>query len=128
MASAENVGSIAAIMIHVGDVAGALAWYRRAFPEAVPARDDASGFDYLALGGIALEFVPADGKVGSGPFGSVVYWNVPDFDAALAHLTSVGARRYRGPMRIGDDRAMCQLRDPWDNCIGIRGSTRADET
>jgi len=122
------MAAIAAVMIHVGDVAGALAWYRRAFPDAVAMRDESAGFDYLALGGIALEFVPADGKVGSGPCGSVVYWNVADFDATLAHLTAVGARRYRGPMRIGDGLAMCQVRDPWDNCIGLRGSVGAVAT
>lgn len=120
------MGTIAAIMIHVGDVPAALAWYGRAFPDAVPMRDAASGFDYLALRGVALEFVPADSKVGSGPCGSVVYWDVADFAATLAHLTAVGARRYRGPLHVGDGLAMCQVRDPWDNCIGIRGRAAAE--
>jgi len=112
---------IAAIMMHVGDVAAAHAWYRRAFPRAVPARDAETAFDYLEIDGVPVEFVPADAKVASGACGSVVYWQVEHLATALARFESVGATRYRGPMRIGGGQAMCQVRDPWGNCIGLRG-------
>lgn len=59
--------------------------------------------------------------MGSGPFGSVVYWAVDDFNAALAHVEKLGATLYRGPLAIQDGLAMCQVRDPWGNCIGLRG-------
>jgi predicted enzyme related to lactoylglutathione lyase len=65
--------------------------------------------------------VQADSQVPSGAAGSVVYWRVPDFDAALTHLRACGATLYRGPREIEDGQWMCQVRDPWGNCIGLRG-------
>jgi len=112
---------VAAVMVHVGDVAAAHAWYRRAFPQAVPRRDAAMSFDYLEIDGVPVEFVKADEKVASGACGSVVYWRVERLPAALAHFEAAGATRYRRPMRIGGGQAMCQVRDPWGNCIGLRG-------
>ncbi len=112
---------IAAVLVHVGDVEAGLAWYQRAFPEAVRTRLDEFDFEFLQLGCVCLEIVPADAQVGSGPFGSVVYWAVDDFDAALAHMEKLGATLYRGPLAIQDGLAMCQVRDPWGNCIGLRG-------
>jgi predicted enzyme related to lactoylglutathione lyase len=68
-----------------------------------------------------MEFVPADEKVAAGAAGSVVYWQVAHFDAALAHALNQGATLYRGPMPIEAGQAMCQVRDPWGNCVGLRG-------
>lgn len=31
------------------------------------------------------------------------------------------AALYRGPIGIEAGQRMCQVRDPWDNCIGLRG-------
>jgi predicted enzyme related to lactoylglutathione lyase len=112
---------VAAVMIHVADVRGALAWYARAFPSATRHRVEEADFDFLRVDGVPLEFVPADAKVGAGAAGSVVYWRVPDFAAALAHFLAAGAALYRGPMTLPDGQRMCQVRDPWGNCIGMRG-------
>ncbi|MDF2508924.1 MAG: glyoxalase/bleomycin resistance/dioxygenase family protein, partial [Microbacterium sp.] len=60
-------------------------------------------------------------KVASGPVGSVVYWSAEDFRRALSHFESLGAELYRGPMKIDGDLWMCQVRDPWGNCVGLRG-------
>lgn len=115
---------IVAVLIHVADVPAGTAWYSRAFPEATRKRleDD---FEYLQLGGVQIEIVPADTKVASGSAGSVVYWQVPDFDVALEHMLSIGATLYRGPIQIEDGQRMCQVRDPWGNCIGLRGVSKA---
>jgi predicted enzyme related to lactoylglutathione lyase len=115
----KEVGMIAAVMIHVSDVQAALDWYQRAFPMA--ARKTVGGFDFLVVDDIQIEIVPADEKVSSGPAGTVVYWRVKDFDRALAHMQSVGSVLYRGPLEIENDLRMCQVRDPWGNCIGLRG-------
>ena len=112
---------IAAVMIHVADIAGGLNWYARAFPDAVRRPFPNSSFEYLDCGGVMLELVPADAKVQSGAAGTVVYWQVEDFAAALAHMQSLGAEIYRGPMQIEGGQRMCQVRDPWGNCIGLRG-------
>ena len=108
-------------MVHVPDVPAAIAWYQRAFPNAVRKRVEAHDFDYLTIGEINLELVPADEKVASGAAGSVVYWRVPDFDKALQRLKDIGGILYRGPMEIENGLRMCQIRDPWGNCLGIRG-------
>jgi hypothetical protein len=49
-----------------------------------------------------------------------------DFKGSLAHLQAVGAVLYRGLMEIDGHLWMCQVRDPWGNCIGIRGPLAAD--
>jgi predicted enzyme related to lactoylglutathione lyase len=113
--------SIAAVMVHVANVEEAFAWYGRVFEGAVRHHLDTPDFDYLQLGDARIEFVPADAKVPSGPGGTVVYWQVPQFEHALARFQAAGATLYRGPMAIEDGHCMCQMQDPWSNCIGLRG-------
>lgn len=112
---------ISAVLIHVSDVPAAIRWYQAAFPQTVPQHLAEFDFSFLQIGPVSLELVPADEKVGAGPAGSVVYWAVEDFDAALAHFQALGATLYRGPLAIQDGLRMCQVRDPWGNCIGLRG-------
>lgn len=110
---------IAAVMIHVGDVEAGLEWYRKAFPGS--AKRTIAEFDYLAYQGVMIELVQADEKVSSGASGSVVYWQVDTFQQRLGMLLSLGATLHRGPLAIDRGMQMCQVRDPWGNCIGIRG-------
>jgi len=112
---------IAAVMVHVSDVELALRWYQRALPDAVRVSIGSPAFECLSVHGVLLEIVLQDEKVGSGAFGSVVYWRVDDFDVALARLRSLGGKLYRGPLHIEDSECMCQVQDPWGNCIGLRG-------
>ena len=112
-------GCVAAVMVHVPDPAAGLEWYARAFPRAQ--RRAVAGLTLLDLGGVALEIVKADAKVGSGAAGTVVYWSAPDFAAELARLQALGATLYRGPLAIEDGQRMCQVRDPWGNLLGLRG-------
>lgn len=112
---------VTAVLVHVSDLDAGREWYRRAFPKAVITTSQPSGFEYLQIGQIQLEIVWADEKVASGAAGTVVYWHAEDFPQALQHLESLGAELYRGPMKIDGDLWMCQVRDPWGNCIGLRG-------
>jgi len=114
-------GPVAAVMVHVADVAAALDWYARAFPAARRVRIEAPAFECLALGALQIELVPADAKVGSGACGSVVYWSVPAFEPALARWLALGARLHRGPMDIEGGARMAQVLDPWGNPLGLRG-------
>jgi len=116
--------TVSAIMVHVTNVHDALAWYHRAFPGAVRRRLGIPEFEILFVGDVQLEFVPADTKVSSGPCGTVVYWQVPSFEETLEHFQSLGARLYRGPMQIEGGQLMCQVQDPWGNCIGLRGPAK----
>ena len=113
--------SVAAILVHVPDREAGLAWYPRAFPHAERRWLEEFDFAYLQVGTVDLEIVQADEKVASGAAGSVVYWAVEDFDRALKHFEALGALLYRGPMAIQEGLWMCQVRDPWGNCIGFRG-------
>jgi predicted enzyme related to lactoylglutathione lyase len=112
---------VAAILVHVADTQAGLAWYQRAFPDAERRFLAAFDFAYLRIGTIDLEIVQADEKVANGAAGSVVYWAVADLDRARTRFKVLGAHLYRGPMAIQEGLWMCQVRDPWGNCIGLRG-------
>lgn len=112
---------IAAVMVHVPNVQEALRWYERAFPEARREVGPGTDFQFLRVGGLQLELVPADTKVSSGAAGSVVYWRVADLRQAIDRFRSLGAEVFRGPMPLEVGMGMCQVRDPWGNCIGLRG-------
>lgn len=71
------------------------------------------GFEFLVLDGVRIGIVPADEKIPSAAAGSIVYWNVKDFERTLEHLQALGATLYRGPMRIEDGQCMCHVRGPW---------------
>ncbi|WP_231957653.1 VOC family protein [Paraburkholderia tropica] len=112
---------ICAVLIYVPDVAAAIDWYQSAFRGSERRRLSEFDFTCLDFNGISLEIVPSDEKLSSGAAGTVAYWAVEDFDDTLAHLLAVGATLYRGPGRIEDNKQMCMVRDPWGNCIGLRG-------
>lgn len=112
-------------MVHVPSVSDAMAWYERVFPSAVRAFVAESKFEYLQLGQFRIEIVATDSKVSSGACGSVVYWQFPEFETALHRFREAGAVLYRGPMSIESGQRMCQVQDPWGNCIGLRGPSIA---
>ena len=112
---------LVAVMVHVPDPRAGLAWYQAAFPDARRARAKEGEFEFLVLGEVQIEVVASDEKVKSGPCGTVVYWSVPNLDEALSSLHVNGATLYRGSMNIEDGLRMCQVQDPWGNCIGLRG-------
>jgi uncharacterized glyoxalase superfamily protein PhnB len=116
---------ILAVMIHVPEAGAALDWYRQALEgrkrlRLPPPHDDTVVLD---IGGVMVELVPADGKVAAGAAGSVVYLDAVDFDTMLPHLLSLGATLHRAPGDIEHGMRMCQVRDPWGHCIGLRGQT-----
>ena len=84
--------SIFAVVVHAPDVAAGLLRYQQAFPSAKRKSISESFFEYLDVGGVNIEIVSADEKVASGAAGSVVYWQAEDFDLALSHVQSIGAR------------------------------------
>lgn len=111
-----------ALLVHVPDVEKGLKWYRKAFPDAVEIYHQEFDFRVLSVNGFSLEVVQADGKVGAGKSGTVLYWSVENLTRALAHFEALGAKLFRGPMEIEDGLSMCQVEDPFGNLIGLRGS------
>lgn len=112
--------TIISILVHVPDWRVATEWYAAAFPQATRIRHEPDDFGHLDVEGVALEIVNADSKVASGAAGTVVYWAVDDLQQALRRLEGLGGMLYRGPMEIEGGHWICQVRDPWGNCIGLR--------
>ena len=112
---------ISVVMIQVSNTSHALAWFERVFPDAQRSATDNEEFEFLLVGQVRLELVLADHKVSSGPSGSVVYWQFRQFEEAFQRFQAAGAKLYRGPMSIEEGQLMCQVQDPWGNCIGLRG-------
>lgn len=111
---------IVSILLHVGDWRTATNWYVQAFPETrrvFPPKDD---YGHLEMHGVVLEIIDGDEKVSSGPAGSVVYWQVKDLDSEVVRLRGLGATLFRGPLVIDGGDRICQVKDPWGNCIGLR--------
>lgn len=111
---------IISILIHVPDWRVATEWYAAAFEQATRIRHEPDDFGHLDVAGVALEIVNADNKVASGAAGSVVYWRVGDLQQQLQRLEKLGGKLYRGPMEIEGGHWICQVLDPWGNCIGLR--------
>jgi predicted enzyme related to lactoylglutathione lyase len=53
--------------------------------------------------------------------GTVVYFDVDDFDAARSELLAAGCEPHRGPLAIEGGRRICQLRDPFGTVWGLDG-------
>ncbi len=111
----------ASVLIHVPDVPAGLVWYQRAFPYAVAQYLPEFDFTLLRLPGFTIEIVQADEKVGAGKRGSVLYWQTDSLAQAITHFESLGARLYRGPMQIEGGLRICQVEDPFQNLIGLKG-------
>jgi predicted enzyme related to lactoylglutathione lyase len=47
---------------------------------------------------------------------------VADLEGQIARLRELGAVLYRGPLDLAGGDRICQMRDPWGNCIGLRQS------
>lgn len=112
---------ISSILIHVDNPTEGLIWYQKAFPEAKKRSIAEFDFEYLDYRGVMIEIVPADNQVSSGAAGSVVYWLTDDFQKRLDYLLELGAILHRGPMNVEQGFKMCQVKDLWGNCIGIKG-------
>ncbi|WLH92266.1 GNAT family N-acetyltransferase [Pseudomonas sp. FP453] len=120
MGGSVRLMPILSILIHVPNWRAATEWYAAAFPLATRIHHDPDDFGHLDVAGVALEIVNADDKVASGAAGSVVYWGVDDLQQALRRFEELGGTLYRGPMEIEGGHWICQVRDPWGNCIGLR--------
>ncbi|HEX2073361.1 MAG TPA: hypothetical protein VHF92_06215 [Geodermatophilus sp.] len=79
-------------------------------------------FAWLDLpGGVELAFHPPDDERNPRGGSPVVYWSVPDLDAARGMLLTAGAVPHRGPLEIARGRQICQLKDPFGLIIGLDG-------
>lgn len=100
----------------VDDIEQAKAWYADVLGFA-PYFDEPYyvGFD---VGGYELGLQPVEGDA-SGEGGTVVYWGVPDIEAALAHVLDQGATPREGVQGVGSDVRVATVHDPFGNVFGL---------
>ena len=105
------------IIYHVPDLRGAKAWYQRAFGVA-PYFDEPFyvGFE---VGGYELGLDPNPNGGASGLGGTTAYWGVPDTEAAVAHLLSVGATLIHDVQEVGGGIKVATVADPFGNEVGV---------
>lgn len=110
-----------AVLIHVPDWEKGFLWYHKAFPTAKVVDLPEFKFKALQLDDFLIEIVSSDEKVASGKAGTVIYWAVNNITEEINRFVQLGAKLYRGPMKIENGLRMCQLIDPFGNLIGLRG-------
>ena len=112
------------IMLHVDDVEKACEWYSRLLERAPEYLLD--DYPVLRVGDVEICFHSADSKVSSGRAGTVTYWRVADFRAAVGRAIELGGLIHRGPLAIGDGNTICQIADPFGNLFGMIGPSRRE--
>ncbi|MBC7691407.1 MAG: glyoxalase [Methylotenera sp.] len=107
------------VMFFVSDVPAAAKWYGELL-ETDPFHV-LPDIPVIRLGHTEIWFHLADSKVSSGKAGTVTYWRVADFSAAIRRAEERGGVVYRGPLEIEDGDAICQIADPFGNLFGLIG-------
>lgn len=101
----------------VPDLAAAKAWYTKA--SGVEPYFDEPFYVGFNVGGWELGLDPDLTAVTNGPGGAVAYWGVEDVDAAVRHLTGLGATVVDPPQEVGGGIVVATLKDPWGNLVGV---------
>src|SRR5438876_5649495 len=69
-----------------------------------------------SVGGFELGLIPEGTP---GPGGTVAYWGVPDAEAALRRLLSLGAAVREPLQEVGENIKVAAVADPFGNTFGI---------
>ena len=101
----------------VDDLAQAKAWYTDVLGSG-PYFDEPyyAGFN---VGGFELGLMPSEGETRPGAGGTLVYWGVPDAEAALARLIELGATAFHPIQDVGDGVRVAVVLDPFGNLLGV---------
>lgn len=112
---------IKAVFIFTENPVESATWYSQLFDLPIKIKEDY--FCLIQIGDTELCFHLADSKSPKSAGGSVSYWNVINFQDALDKAISLGAKIYRGPLKIEEEknRWIAQIKDPNGNVIGIDG-------
>ncbi|MCK5883244.1 MAG: hypothetical protein KAG61_06110 [Bacteriovoracaceae bacterium] len=113
--------NIKAVFIFTDRPVESALWCSQLFGPSIKIKED--NFCLIQIGDIELCFHLADSKSPQSTGGSVSYWNVTNFQNTLNKAISLGAKIYRGPLKIEeeDNRWIAQIKDPNGNIIGIDG-------
>jgi predicted enzyme related to lactoylglutathione lyase len=120
---------ITSFQVFVDDVTAAERWYSdllgiepyfRSEDVGLPAGH--VGFregDYQSELGVTDRKLAPDG-LGTGPAGTVTYWQVDDVTAAFDRLLSLGAKPLQPPTELSRGFMIASVMDPFGNAIGLR--------
>jgi predicted enzyme related to lactoylglutathione lyase len=111
------------VVLFVNDIDAAAAWYAELL--GVPVAHENPRYAFVRTShGVNIGFHPADTKNPGGVPGTTPYWEVVDFDAALATLLARGATLHRGPAVTDFGARVALLIDPFGNTLGLNQRSR----
>ncbi|QNL48719.1 VOC family protein [Olivibacter sp. SDN3] len=105
------------VIYKVGEISIAKEWYAKAF-EVEPYFDEPFyvGFD---IGGYELGLQPEEQSRKDRVESVIAYWGVDDIATEFNRLVTLGATAYERPKDVGEGIIVAQLKDPWENIIGL---------
>lgn len=111
------------VVLFVNDIDAAAAWYADLLGAPVEHENPRYAF-VRARHGVIIGFHPGDAKNPGGVPGTTPYWEVADFDSALATLLARGATLHRGPAVTDFGARVALLIDPFGNTLGLNQAKR----
>lgn len=115
------IGPVRTVMIFTEDPAEAAHWWGKALDADVELDiEGESVYAWITVDGVEFGWHHAESRNPAGG-STVVYWAVPDLDAARERLLAAGAIHHRGPLRVSDGRWICQITDPYGAIHGLEG-------
>lgn len=113
-----KIKNFATIRLSVTNIEKSRDWYKSFF--GIDPVEDLEDFVSFKIGQTCFDIAAADHKSPVSTGGSVGYWLVDDLDAAVAHAIELGAKIYRGPLKVDEvRRTIVQLLDPQGNVLGF---------
>lgn len=105
------------VLYHAPDLAKAKAWYSSVL--GIEPYFDQPFYVGYNVGGYELGLDPDPANTPGGKAGTVTYWGVPDAQAALARLISLGATERSAVQDVGEGIRVATVFDPFGNIFGI---------
>jgi predicted enzyme related to lactoylglutathione lyase len=99
------------------DLDKAKAWYSRVL--GIEPYFDQPFYVGFSVGGYELGLDPDSSSTPGDPGGVTVYWGVPDANAALERLLSLGAIGRTTVQDVGEGIRVATVTDPFGNVLGI---------
>lgn len=103
------------IVYPVGNLAKAKTWYSEVLGQP-PYFDEAFYVGYN-VGGYELGLLPD--APAAGQAGPIMYWGVPDAEAAHARLLALGATAHEAVHDVGGGIWLGSVQDPFGNLLGV---------
>ena len=105
------------VIYHVPDLARARSWYAQA--TGIEPYFNEPFYVGFNIGGCELGLDPDPESGSAGASGPTAYWGVPDADAAVAHLISVGGTVHQPVRDVGGGIRVAAVLDPFGNVLGV---------